>query len=131
VTSSVPIQTQNQQTITPQISISLLQTTTTVSFAAHTISTSSKAPTGPSKGVSGGAIGGIVVGVIGGTALIGGLLFFYFRPKHHQVDPVIKEETGQVIGEEFEDGFVAVRYPRNEERAIPWEVHGARTLGEY
>jgi len=117
---------------TPQISISIFQTTTTALFSAPTNSTPSTASKTPSKGISRGAIGGIVVGVIGGTALIGGLLFYSLRRRHPEVDPVIKGEAGRItIGEDGEDGFVAVRYPENEWRESPREVHGARTLGEY
>ena len=132
VTSSVSIQTQKQQTITPHISASIFETTATVSFASPTISTPSTASTSPSKGISPGAIGGIVVGVVGGVAFIGCLLFCCLRRRHPEVDPTIKGETGRVIREEFEEnGFVARRYAGNYGRASPWELHGARTFGEY
>lgn len=132
MTRSVSIQPQNQPTVTPQISTSITQTTTTVFFTSPTISAPSTASTRESKGIARGATGGIVVGVVGGIAFIGGLLFCCLRRRHLKADLVINEETGQVIREEFgEDGLVALRYAGNYGRASPWELHGARTFGEY
>jgi hypothetical protein len=126
------MQTGNPEIASPQISVSIFQTTTTVSFAPPTISTPSTASTSPSKEISRVAIAGIAVGIVGGVAFIGGVLFCCLRRRHVQVYPVIKGEIGEVIREEFEeDGFVATRYAGNYGRASPWELHGARTFGEY